>query len=145
MMGILFVNLLLHALPRKRSKKLKESKFLGFLLSLVSNQVFVGFQIKFLCTWQLDRFIPNRAAMDFDYAHYMLTDARKGKENPAVNSPSRDAYRKKLAETFNMNRSRILAFKNKPPTTIDPIPQELLSSYNPQTKITKPRRHIRQV
>ncbi|KAG6690558.1 hypothetical protein I3842_10G021300 [Carya illinoinensis] len=92
----------------------------------------------------LDRFIPNRAAMDFDYAHYMLTEARKGKENPAVSSPSRDAYRKKLAETFNMNRTRILAFKNKPPTTIDPIPQELLSSYNPQTKTTKPRRHIRQ-
>ncbi|KAI7998751.1 Cell division cycle 20.1, cofactor of APC complex [Camellia lanceoleosa] len=27
----------------------------------------------------LDRFIPNRSAIDFDYAHYMLTEGRKGK------------------------------------------------------------------
>ena len=27
--------------------------------------------------------------MDMDYAHFMLTEGRKGKENPAVNSPSK--------------------------------------------------------
>ncbi|KAL1810976.1 hypothetical protein ACET3Z_021041 [Daucus carota] len=32
----------------------------------------------------LDMFIPNRSVMDFDYAHYMLTEAGKGKGNPAV-------------------------------------------------------------
>jgi cell division cycle protein 20 (cofactor of APC complex) len=87
--------------------------------------------------------------MDFDYAHYMVTDGRKGKENPAVSSPSREAYRKQLAEAFNMNRTRILAFKNKPPTAIEPIPRELLSSSSsssiPHTKAAKPRRHIPQV
>ena len=62
----------------------------------------------------MDRFIPNRAAMDFDYAHYMLTDGRKGKENLAVISPSREAHQKKLAEAFNMNQTRILVFKIKP-------------------------------
>ncbi|GMY38386.1 cell division cycle 20.2, cofactor of APC complex-like [Fagus crenata] len=92
----------------------------------------------------LDRFIPNRAAMDFDDAHYMLTDGRKGKENPAMSSPRREAYQKQLAEVFNLNRTRILAFKNKPSTLIDPIPQELLSSSFPQTKPAKHRRHIPQ-
>ncbi|KAK9271595.1 hypothetical protein L1049_001957 [Liquidambar formosana] len=90
----------------------------------------------------LDRFIPNRSAMDFDYAHYMLTEARKGKENPAVSSPSREAYRKQLAETFNMNRTRILAFKNKPPTPVESIPHEFSSLH--QAKSSKPRRNISQ-
>ncbi|KAH7538393.1 cell division cycle 20.2, cofactor of APC complex [Ziziphus jujuba] len=93
----------------------------------------------------LDRFIPNRSAMDFDYAHYMLTEWRKGKENPAVavSSPSREAYRKQLAETFNMNRTRILAFKNKPPTPVEPIPREFTNSL-PHDKLAKQRRHIPQ-
>ncbi|KAF7147427.1 hypothetical protein RHSIM_Rhsim03G0220500 [Rhododendron simsii] len=90
----------------------------------------------------LDRFIPNRSAMDFDYAHYMLTEGRKGKENPAVSSPSREAYRKQLAETFNMNRTRILAFKNKPPTPVEAIPHDF--SGVQQSKPTKARRYIPQ-
>ncbi|XP_058184579.1 cell division cycle 20.2, cofactor of APC complex-like [Rhododendron vialii] len=90
----------------------------------------------------LDRFVPNRSAMDFDYAHYMLTEGWKDKENPAVSSPSRDAYQKQLAETFNMNRTRILAFKNKPPTPVEAI----LNDYSgiQQSKPTKPRRNIPQ-
>lgn len=93
---------------------------------------------------QLDRFIPNRSAMDFDYAHYMLTEGRKGKENPASSSPSREAYRKRLAETFNMNRTRILAFKNKPPVPVESFPREFSSSLN-HDKPTKSRRNIPQV
>lgn len=81
--------------------------------------------------------------MDFDYAHYMLTEGRKGKENPAVSSPSREAYRKQLAETFNMNRTRILAFKNKPPTPVEAIPHDF--SGVQQSKPTKARRYIPQV
>ncbi|KAM3381644.1 cell division cycle 20.2, cofactor of APC complex [Capsicum galapagoense] len=90
----------------------------------------------------LDRFIPNRSAIDFDYAHYMLTEGRKGKENPVVNSPSSEAYRKHLAETFNMNRTRILAFKNKPPTPVEAISNEFASVQ--QAKAAKPRRYIPQ-
>ncbi|TXG48072.1 hypothetical protein EZV62_027366 [Acer yangbiense] len=78
----------------------------------------------------LDRFIPNRSAMDFDYAHYKLNEAKKKGEddkNPdscfGMSSPSREAYRRQLAEIFNMNRTRILAFKNKPPTPVELIPQ----------------------
>ncbi|KAL1565466.1 cell division cycle 20.2, cofactor of APC complex-like [Salvia divinorum] len=88
----------------------------------------------------LDRFIPNRSAMDFDYANYMLT----GKENPSTSSsPSREAYRKQLAETFNMNRTRILAFKNKPPTPVEAIPSDFSSAAH-QVKSAKPCRHIPQ-
>ncbi|XP_027350661.1 cell division cycle 20.2, cofactor of APC complex-like [Abrus precatorius] len=91
----------------------------------------------------LDRFIPNRSAMDFDYAHYMLTEGnRKGKENPMMTSPSRAAYQKQLAEAFNMNRTRILAFKNMPPTPVELIPKAILSS--PQYKASKPKRYIPQ-
>ena len=92
---------------------------------------------------QLDRFIPNRSAIDFDYAHYMLTEGAKGKENPAVASPSRDAYRKQLAETLNMNRTRILAFKNKPPEPVELIPHH--TSAVQQDKPVKPKRFISQV
>ncbi|KAI5657420.1 hypothetical protein M9H77_26213 [Catharanthus roseus] len=91
----------------------------------------------------LDRFIPNRSAMDFDYARYMVTDGKKGKENPATSSPSREAYRKQLAETFNMNRTRILAFRNKPPVAVEAIPSEFTTSAV-QSKPTKPRRYIPQ-
>ncbi|XP_021894683.1 cell division cycle 20.2, cofactor of APC complex-like [Carica papaya] len=99
----------------------------------------------------LDRFIPNRSAMDMDYARFMLTaGGRKGKENPAgggeaaVSSPSSDAYQKQLAEAFNMNRTRILAFKNKPPASSELIPNEHISSSFQPAKPTKPRRYIPQ-
>ncbi|CAL9020034.1 unnamed protein product [Prunus brigantina] len=81
--------------------------------------------------------------MDFDYAHYMLTEGRKGKENVAmVSSPSKDAYRKQLAEAMNMNQTRILAFKNKPPAPVELFPREFFSL--PQDKPAKLRRHIPQ-
>ncbi|KAL2345330.1 hypothetical protein Fmac_006615 [Flemingia macrophylla] len=95
----------------------------------------------------LDRFIPNRSAMDFDYAHYMLTEGNKKgkeKENPGVTSPSREAYLKQLAEAFNMNRTRILAFKNKPPTPVELIPKSILSPPPPSSMSSKPRRYIPQ-
>ncbi|KAI5656446.1 hypothetical protein M9H77_25239 [Catharanthus roseus] len=63
----------------------------------------------------LDRFIPNRAAMDFDFAHYMVTGGKITKEHSCSASPFKEAYRKHLAEAFNMSRTRILAFRNKPP------------------------------
>ena len=83
--------------------------------------------------------------MDFDFAHYMLTERGKGKENQSVvRSQSKEAYLKLLAETFNMNRSRILAFKNKPPTPVKLIPDEFYSSVH-QSKPSKPLRRIPQV
>ncbi|KAF9598544.1 hypothetical protein IFM89_028076 [Coptis chinensis] len=90
----------------------------------------------------LDRFIPNRSAMDFDYADYVLTTARKGNKIKGEGSPRKEAYRKGLAELFNMNRPRILACKNKPPVfkTLFPEPT---SSVN-QGALVKPQRYIPQ-
>ncbi|KAM3270817.1 hypothetical protein P3S67_029019 [Capsicum chacoense] len=68
----------------------------------------------------LDRFIPNRSAMDFDYAHYMLSGGKVKKEHVGVNSSS---YLKLLAQELNMNRTRILAFKNKPPPSAHRVSQ----------------------
>lgn len=81
--------------------------------------------------------------MDFDYAHYMLTDGRKDKENPAPTSPSKLAYQKQLKEIFHKNRTRILEFKNKPHIPVEFMPQEY-ASVQPSKPI-KPRRHIPQV
>uniref|UniRef100_A0A803M5F3 CDC20/Fizzy WD40 domain-containing protein n=1 Tax=Chenopodium quinoa TaxID=63459 RepID=A0A803M5F3_CHEQI len=56
--------------------------------------------------------------MDFDYAHYMLTEGWKEKnkeKDQSPSSPSKEAYRQRLKEVFGMNRPRILAFSNKPP------------------------------
>ncbi|PPS19644.1 hypothetical protein GOBAR_AA00940 [Gossypium barbadense] len=36
--------------------------------------------------YYLDRFIPNRSAMDYDYAHYMLIEGRKIKENKTLHT-----------------------------------------------------------
>ncbi|KAL8199706.1 hypothetical protein R6Q57_013274 [Mikania cordata] len=89
----------------------------------------------------LDLFIPNRSAMDFDYAHYMLTESKNHKENPIAISPSREAYRKRLADSLNMNRTRILAFRNKP-STPDTISNNC-SSFQ-QSEPVKSRRYIPQ-
>uniref|UniRef100_M4F0G1 Uncharacterized protein n=1 Tax=Brassica campestris TaxID=3711 RepID=M4F0G1_BRACM len=64
--------------------------------------------------------------MDFDYAHYALTEGRNGKdqEETAVSSPSREAYRKQLAETMNLNHTRILAFRNKPQAPAQLLPTD---------------------
>ncbi|TYI63938.1 hypothetical protein E1A91_D09G050500v1 [Gossypium mustelinum] len=72
----------------------------------------------------LDRFIPNRSAMDYDYAHYMLTEGRKIKENQTL-------------------RTRILAFKNKLPTPVELFRSDHTTSVHP-AKPLKPRRHIPQ-
>ncbi|KAF3642130.1 hypothetical protein FXO38_21282 [Capsicum annuum] len=88
---------------------------------------------------QLDRFIPNRSAMDFDYAHYMLSGGKVKKEHVGVNSSS---YLKLLAQELNMNRTRILAFKNKPPPSAERVSES--PSHIQQSKAVKKRRYIPQ-
>ncbi|GFY81812.1 transducin family protein [Actinidia rufa] len=79
--------------------------------------------------------------MDFDYAHYMLTEGRKGKENPAVSSPSREAYQKQPVEdTFSMNRTDT-DFQGQA-ALVEAIPNEF--SAIQQAKPTKLRRYIPQ-
>lgn len=93
----------------------------------------------------LDRFIPNRAALDLDYAHYMVTGGKTGKENlKTSSSPSSEAYQKRLAEVFNMNRTRILSFKDKPTIPVEPIPHCMFSPPKGLSKPIKAQRFIPQ-
>jgi len=91
---------------------------------------------------QGDRFIPDRSAMDMDMAHYLLTEPRKDNEN-AVVSPSKEAYRRLLAEKLLNNRTRILAFRNKPPEPENVAAANPASSHH--AKPAMQRRHIPQV
>jgi cell division cycle protein 20 (cofactor of APC complex) len=79
--------------------------------------------------------------MDFDFAPYMLIEGRKAKEKPPASSLAAEAYRKQLAEVFNMNRTRILAFKNKTLALVELIPREFSSSLYSDMQM-KPWRHI---
>ena len=94
---------------------------------------------------QGDRFIPDRSAMDMDMAHYLLTETKKDKENAAAvaASPAKEAYRRLLAEKLLNNRTRILAFRNKPPEPENVLGADTVSSY--QAKPAKQRRYIPQV
>ncbi|KAL4592967.1 hypothetical protein LXL04_005976 [Taraxacum kok-saghyz] len=91
----------------------------------------------------LDRFIPNRAAMDFDFANYMLTGKKAANKSTSPCSPGKESYRKQLAEIFNMNRTRILTFKNKPPPSLNTLNNT--TPLSPKFKPTKRTRHISQV
>ncbi|KAG6506187.1 cell division cycle 20.2, cofactor of APC complex-like [Zingiber officinale] len=91
-----------------------------------------------------DRFIPNRSAMDMDMAYYLLTETKKEKGNALPASPSKEAYRKLLAENFLNNRTRILAFNSKPPAPSQPLFQEADVVSTRSVKPAKQRRHIPQ-
>lgn len=64
---------------------------------------------------QLDRFIPNRSAIDFDVAHFSLCKENQGNGEEAA-SPSKAEYKKLLAASLNVaDGGKILAFKQKAP------------------------------
>ncbi|BAF24562.2 Os09g0242300 [Oryza sativa Japonica Group] len=92
-----------------------------------------------------DRFIPDRSAMDMDMAYFLLTEPKKEKENTDMLSPAEEAYKRLLAEKLLNNRSRILAFRNKPPEP-EGIVQQLLyeTLTSSQTKPARKCRHIPQ-
>ncbi|KAJ4821772.1 hypothetical protein Tsubulata_035975 [Turnera subulata] len=84
------------------------------------------------------------------YGHGLCTfhaNRRKKREREPLwcCSPAKEAYREQLAKALNLNRTRILAFKNPPPQRLDMIHQALSASSSVrQTKPTKPRRCIPQ-
>ncbi|XP_010479436.1 PREDICTED: cell division cycle 20.1, cofactor of APC complex-like [Camelina sativa] len=90
---------------------------------------------------EYDRFIPNRSAMDFEYAQFQLMEGRRLEEEEAkVIDSSRVAYRKQLAEVLGLNRNRILAFRNKRPS---PTRRYSSDHHQPKPKpLLKPRRRI---
>uniref|UniRef100_A0A803KTZ5 CDC20/Fizzy WD40 domain-containing protein n=1 Tax=Chenopodium quinoa TaxID=63459 RepID=A0A803KTZ5_CHEQI len=77
--------------------------------------------------------------MDFDYAHYMLTEGWKEKKREKEKfqySPLKEAYRKRLKEAFGMNRPRILAFSNKPPAPL-PLDTSALEAVSLRRRIRR--------
>lgn len=89
-----------------------------------------------------DRFIPVRSAMDFDVAHFLLTNPKKEKENIHRASDLNEDYQKLLAECLLKNRTRILAFKSKPPESVEDIFQDVYFDSCCKSRIVKKRRHI---
>jgi hypothetical protein len=92
---------------------------------------------------QLDRFIPNRSALDFDAAHFNLS-----KENAASDdgSPSKDEYKKLLAASLNVgDASRILSFKQKAPAPPVGHENNLASLYTNNMGQAPARKHFRHV
>ncbi|KAM5574412.1 hypothetical protein ABKV19_013729 [Rosa sericea] len=85
------------------------------------------------------RFIPNREALDLDYASYIVAGGSTAKEilqkTERSGFSSNVAYQKLLAEALNMNRTRIFSYK-KPQ-----IPPKQISS-PPSAKEPKKPRHI---
>lgn len=91
-----------------------------------------------------DRFIPNRSAMQFDLAKYMLSQNTEDNENV---SPNTSRYRAAMSENLNgdLSKFRIMAYQNKAPLAPLGHSSELKilysSSKNPSSKKS---RHIPQ-
>ncbi|KAF3793537.1 putative cytosolic iron-sulfur assembly protein 1 [Nymphaea thermarum] len=83
-------------------------------------------------------FIPNRAAMDFDVAQYLMVDSKKENTTRILTS-SQKAYMERLTEVCLKNRTRILAFGSKPLE-----PAENISWLPQRSWSVKPRRYISQ-
>ncbi|KAF3324507.1 cell division cycle 20.2, cofactor of APC complex-like protein [Carex littledalei] len=75
-----------------------------------------------------DRFIPNRSAMNMTLAQGLLTIPRKDERKSEIVSPSKEAYRKLLADTMLQGRSRILSFSNQSPAPIQSFPNDPCST-----------------
>ncbi|KAK1441612.1 hypothetical protein QVD17_07644 [Tagetes erecta] len=76
-------------------------------------------------------------------SHYMLSESKKGKENPIATSLSHEeAYKKRLADSLDMNRTRILVFRNKPQTPSETVSTDCSSICH--SEMVKSRRYISQ-
>ena len=84
--------------------------------------------------------------MDMDMAYYLLTEPKKDQENEGIVSPAKEAYRKLLAEKFLSGRTRILAFRNKPPEPEGVLQQNSVETLTfSQTNFAKQHRKIPKV
>jgi cell division cycle protein 20 (cofactor of APC complex) len=94
---------------------------------------------------QLDRFIPNRSALDFDVAQFNLSNENVCSDVDGA-SPSKDEYQKLLAASLNVaDSSRILSFKQKAPAPPPGHESNLASLYNNNMGQAPSRKHFRHV
>lgn len=98
---------------------------------------------------QGDRFIPSRSAMDLDVAYFNLK--REAKENSNANvevaSPMKEEYRRKLAEKLfpdsgALQSPKILAFKRKPPPSLQVKEQTALEFLPTDARVSSPSKFL---
>jgi cell division cycle protein 20 (cofactor of APC complex) len=101
----------------------------------------------------MDRFIPNRSAVDLDLAHFSLikeNDVNKANQpqETALVSPSKEEYKRRLAEGLLENgskNSRILAFKTKAPAPPEGYDNVMRSLYTANAGPRIPRKQYRAI
>jgi len=97
---------------------------------------------------QGDRFIPNRAALDIDKVHSVLTRTCDDGENKSeVMSPSRAEYKRRLADAMGATSegARILAFKTKAPDAPEGHENSMAGLYTANSGKAPSRKAFRQV
>ncbi|XP_078168858.1 cell division cycle 20.2, cofactor of APC complex-like [Carex rostrata] len=77
--------------------------------------------------------------MNMTLAQGLLTIPRKDERKSEIVSPSKEAYRKLLADTMLQGRSRILSFSNQPPAPIQSFPND------PYSTQVQPIRKLRRI
>eukprot|EP00798_Chlamydomonas_sp_ICE-L_P007384 gene7384-508_t len=99
---------------------------------------------------KMDRFIPNRSAMDIDMSNFNLTKENGGAAagSETATSPSKEEYKKLLGAALSVEgSSRILAFKHKAPAPPEGHDSGLRGLYNDNLgpiRSSKQFRHIPQ-
>ena len=102
---------------------------------------------------EMDRFIPNRSAVDVDLAHFNLikeNDLNKAnlQQETELMSPSKEEYKRRLAEGLlekGGKNSRILAFKTKAPAPAEGYDNMMRSLYTANAGPRIPRKHHRAI
>lgn len=95
-----------------------------------------------------DRFIPNRAATQFDLAHYKVTQTDK--ENSTKVDYEQQEYQRVMSENLNggdISKTRIIHYNNRPPVASDGAQNNLRVLYSHSkapSSLKKCSRHIPQ-
>ena len=106
-----------------------------------------------LFTFQFDRYIPSRSALDLENAHFNFNrESEKLAENMenGLNSPSKELYKQQLAQRIfasGSEDSKILAFKAKAPqpsADAQAHMQQLYSANGAKAVSRKQSRHVPQ-
>ena len=104
---------------------------------------------------EMDRFIPNRSAVDVDLAHFSFikendpNKANQQQQETALLSPSKEEYKRRLAEGLlesnGSQSSRILAFKTKAPAPPEGYDTVMRSLYTANAGPRVPRKQHRAI
>eukprot|EP00003_Mantamonas_plastica_P013672 TRINITY_DN2382_c0_g1_i1.p1 TRINITY_DN2382_c0_g1~~TRINITY_DN2382_c0_g1_i1.p1 ORF type:complete len:571 (+),score=138.23 TRINITY_DN2382_c0_g1_i1:80-1714(+) len=107
-------------------------------------------------TPHMDRFIPNRSAIDLEISHFNLTNtdnvpvqtSTHGQEQEVLLSPKKESYTRTLAENLfseSSSSSKILAFKSKAPAPKEGYQNSLKVLYSQNKSEGRSRKSFRHV